>query len=88
MCWATAQCLAREPYAAISIDAIVRAARVSRPAFYQYFKSKADAVRDVLGEFQRSLPEILTARVADLGLFRAVCATNRIYIDFVRSTRR
>jgi len=82
--WATAQCLAREPYAAISIDAIVREARVSRPAFYQYFTSKAAAVRDVLGEFQRSLPEILTARVADLGLFRAVCATNRIYIDFVR----
>lgn len=82
--WATAQCLVREPYAALSIDMIVREASVSRPAFYQYFKSKADVVRDVLGEFQRSLPEMLTARVADLGLFPAVCATNRIYIDFVQ----
>ncbi len=82
--WATAQCLVREAYASLSIDTIVREACVSRPAFYQYFRSKADVVRDVLGEFQRSLPEILTARVADLGLFQAVCATNRIYIDFVR----
>ena len=42
---AAAKCFARHGYAATSVQEIVRAARVSKPVLYYYFKDKADLFR-------------------------------------------
>jgi len=46
-----------QPYAAISISALCRAAGVSRPTFYSLFGSKDDVVAHILAESYRYTPE-------------------------------
>lgn len=80
---ATARMLERTPVAGLSMDLISAEAGVSRPALYQYFSAKEDAVRDVLEEFQSRTLEI--PREATLGatIRERIRRTNRYYIDYV-----
>jgi len=54
---ALASLLETEPYAAVSISALCRAAGVSRPTFYSLFGSKDDVVAYILRESYCYTPE-------------------------------
>ena len=69
-------------YAAVSIEEICSRADVSRTAFYIYFPSKADLVRDVLIEFQRSVTTI--SRGPRGSPLEAIRSANQAFARFVR----
>lgn len=79
---AVARCLATTTYADLSMDQIAMEAGVSRSAVYQYVQSKADAVRDVLGDFQGRVLGISRAAKPEQSIFDGILATNRYYIDY------
>ena len=79
---ATVRCLVRAPYAELSMDMIAAEAGVSRAALYQYFKSKEDAVRDVLTDFQERTLFIPRAGEPGLDLIDRIARTNRYYVDY------
>ena len=80
--WAAAAALMQDRYATVSIEDICSRADVSRTAFYIYFPSKADLVRDVLIEFQRSVTTI--SRGPRGGPLEAIRSANQAFAQFVR----
>ncbi|CEJ11859.1 Bacterial regulatory proteins, tetR family [bacterium YEK0313] len=79
---ATARCLEQTPFALLSMDQIAGAAGVSRAALYQYFRSKEDAVRDVLTDFHDRTIAFPKGATQSVSAFDAIYRTNRYYIDY------
>lgn len=80
--WATADELTRTPFAQLSMDAIARAADVSRAALYQYVGSKEDAVRTVLTAFHARTLAMPLDRTRGRTPLESIARTNRWYIDY------
>jgi AcrR family transcriptional regulator len=80
--WAAARALMEAPYAELSVDGICAGIAVTRTAFYVYYPSKADLVREVLTDFQHSVLVIRGARATDPRA--GIVAANRAFWEFVR----
>jgi AcrR family transcriptional regulator len=77
---------AARPIDAVSIDAIVAAAGVSKGSFYNHFTDREDVVEAVVGEIRRSLNEAAVAANTDetdpaRRVARAVCLFLRSAVD-------
>ncbi|MBN8942871.1 MAG: TetR/AcrR family transcriptional regulator [Rhizobiales bacterium] len=80
--YATARCLEQATFAQLSMDQIAVEAGVSRAAIYQYFRSKEDAVRDVMTDFHDRTIAFPRTATQSLTPFDAIYRTNRYYIDY------
>ena len=73
---------ARRGYPAVSVDEIVRAARVTKGALYHHFKDKQELFRGVVEQIQEAIRERLIAAAAlrgdGLSQLRAAC---HAYLD-------